>query len=89
MAPVWTIGSFDCAVSLSEEASNAAIAVPAAIVGSIASAGVLGAIFLIIISLCMGTDLAAINDSEIGQPLAVIYQMGFGTKGALAIWSFM
>lgn len=28
LAPVWTICSFDCAVSISEEASNAAIAVP-------------------------------------------------------------
>lgn len=54
MAPVWTIGSFDCAVSLSEEASNAAIAVPNAIVGSIALAGVLGAVLLAIYSLCMG-----------------------------------
>lgn len=89
MAPVWTIGSFDCAVSLSEEASNAATAVPNAIVGSIGSAGVLGAILLAVYSLCMGTDLVAINDSAIGQPLAVIYQMGFGTKGALAVWAFM
>jgi len=89
MAPVWTIGSFDCAVSLSEEASNAAIAVPAAIIGSIGTAGVLGTIYLIIIALCMGTDLEAINDSAIGQPLAVIYQMGFGTKGALAVWAFI
>jgi amino acid transporter len=28
LAPVWTICSFDCAVSISEEASNAAFAVP-------------------------------------------------------------
>lgn len=89
MAPVWTIGSFDCAVSLSEEASNAAIAVPAAIIGSIGSAGVIGAVYLAIIALCMGTDVEAINDASIGQPLAVVYQMGFGTNGALAIWSFI
>lgn len=89
MAPVWTIGSFDCAVSLSEEASNASIAVPSAIIGSIGLAGVLGGIYLAIIALCMGTDINAINDSPIGQPLAVVYQMGFGTKGALAIWSFI
>ncbi|KLT42467.1 amino acid transporter [Cutaneotrichosporon oleaginosum] len=89
IAPVWTIGSFDCAVSISEEASNAAIAVPAAIIGSIASAGILGAIYLAIIALCMGTDVEGINDSAIGQPLAVIYQMGFGTKGAIAIWAFI
>ncbi|BEI97866.1 hypothetical protein CcaverHIS631_0301650 [Cutaneotrichosporon cavernicola] len=89
MAPVWTIGSFDCAVSISEEASNAAIAVPAAIIGSIGSAGVIGTLYLIIISLCMGTDVEGINNSVIGQPLAVVYQMGFGTKGAIVIWSFI
>ncbi|TXT04323.1 hypothetical protein VHUM_04210 [Vanrija humicola] len=89
LAPVWTIGSFDCAVSISEEASNAATAVPAAIIGAIGSAGVLGTILLIIFALCMGTDLAGLNDDPIGQPLAAIYQMAFGTKGALAVWSLI
>jgi amino acid transporter len=92
LAPVWTIctlivprhdsdadhptGSFDCAVSLSEEATNAATAVPQAIMGSIASAGVTGTIFLLICALTMGPDVAAVNDSEIGQPLAFIFQQG-------------
>jgi amino acid transporter len=35
------------------------------------------------------TDLAAINDSAIGQPLAYIYDQAFGKHGSLAIWSFM
>ncbi|KAL1407932.1 polyamine transporter tpo5 [Vanrija albida] len=87
LAPVWTIGSFDCAVSLSEEASNAATAVPAAIIGAIGSAGVLGTLLLIIFALCMGTDVAALNDAD--QPLAAIYELAFGSKGALAIWSFI
>jgi hypothetical protein len=80
LAPVWTIckpslpvvsltspGSFDSAVSISEEATNAAFAVPyvlnlrpllmpisQAIVGAIGSAGVLGTIILIILALTMG-----------------------------------
>lgn len=89
LAPVWTICSFDCAVSISEEASNAALAVPQAIVGAIGSAGVLGTIFLIIVSLTMGTDIAAVNNSDIGQPLAYVYLQAFGVKGSIAIWSFI
>lgn len=76
LAPVWTICSFDCAVSLSEEATNAATAVPQAIMGSIASAGLTGTLFLLICALTMGPDVAAVNDSEIGQPLAFIFQQG-------------
>lgn len=79
LAPVWTICSFDCAVSISEEASNASIAVPAAIVGAIGSAGILGTLILIILALTMGPSVEAINDSAIGQPLATIYYMAFGT----------
>lgn len=60
-----------------------------AIVGAIGSAGILGTIILIIIALTMGSDVAAINDSAIGQPLAYIYLQAFGAKGSLAIWSFM
>lgn len=87
LAPVWTICSFDCAVSISEEASNAAVAVPGAIVGAITSAGLLGTIILIMISLSMGTSVADLNDAD--QPLAQIYLMAFGKKGALVVWSFI
>ncbi|BEI94486.1 uncharacterized protein CcaverHIS019_0700580 [Cutaneotrichosporon cavernicola] len=89
MAPVWTICSFDCAVSISEEASNASIAVPAAIVGAISSAGILGTLILIMIALCMGPSVAAVNDSAIGQPLAYVYLMAFGQKGSLVIWALI
>lgn len=89
LAPVWTICSFDCAVSISEEAANASVAVPQAIVGSIGSAGILGTIILAIFALCMGPSVADVNDSAIGQPLAYIYMLGFGRNGTLAIWSFI
>jgi amino acid transporter len=47
-------GSFDCAVSISEEASNASMAVPWAIVGAVGIAGVTGLAILIILALTMG-----------------------------------
>lgn len=60
-----------------------------AIVGAISSAGVLGFLILIVLALTMGSDLAAVSDSEVGQPMAYIFLQGFGTQGSLAIWAFM
>jgi len=42
LAPLWVICGFDSSVHISEEASNAASAVPWAIVNAIGIAGVLG-----------------------------------------------
>ncbi|GHJ87118.1 hypothetical protein NliqN6_3520 [Naganishia liquefaciens] len=89
LAPVWTICSFDSAVSISEEATNAATAVPWAIVGAIGSATISGFALLVIFALTMGRDVLAIYNSDIGQPLAYIYLQAFGRDGSLAIWSFM
>lgn len=87
LAPVWTVCSFDSAVSISEEASNAAIAVPGAIVGAITSAGLLGTVILIIVALTMGTSVADLNEAS--QPLAEVYLMAFGQKGSIAMWAFI
>ncbi|EJC97506.1 amino acid transporter [Fomitiporia mediterranea MF3/22] len=89
LAPLWTILSFDSAVHISEEASNAAIAVPWAIVGSIFVAGVLGWAINIALAFCMGTDLDAIMNNEIGQPMATIFFNSFGQRGTLALWAFV
>ena len=48
------VGSFDSAVSISEEATNAATAVPWAIVGAIGSATISGFALLVIFALTMG-----------------------------------
>ena len=37
----------------------------------------------------MGTDLEAILDSNIGQPMATIFFNSFGQKGTLAIWAIV
>lgn len=87
LSAAWTICSFDSAVSISEEATNAATAVPVAIVGAISIAGITGWLVLVIMSLAMGPVLMDVYNSD--QPLALVYFNAYGTKGALAIWSFM
>ncbi|KAK7688471.1 hypothetical protein QCA50_008009 [Cerrena zonata] len=87
LAPLWTICSFDSSVHISEEASNAATAVPWAIVGAISIAGILGWGINVSLAFCMGTDLEAINDSA--QPMAQIFFNSFGQKGTLAIWAIV
>ncbi|KAH6911887.1 APC amino acid permease [Coprinopsis sp. MPI-PUGE-AT-0042] len=75
LSPLWTICSFDSAVHISEEASNAATAVPWGIVGAIAISGL-----SIWLAFCMGTDIQALLDSDIGQPMAAIFFNSFGKK---------
>ncbi|KAG5636078.1 hypothetical protein H0H81_009198 [Sphagnurus paluster] len=87
LAPLWTIASFDSSVHISEEASNAATAVPWAIVLAIFIAGVLGWAINISFAFCMGTDLAALYASP--QPMAQIFFNSFGRTGTLALWAFV
>ncbi|EMD35048.1 hypothetical protein CERSUDRAFT_139863 [Gelatoporia subvermispora B] len=85
LAPLWTICSFDSSVHISEEASNAAVAVPWAIVYAIGIAGVLGWAINVALAFCMGTDLTDIIASD--QPMAQIFFNSFGQKGTLALWA--
>ena len=41
------------------------------------------------LAFCMGTDLQAILDSNIGQPMATIFFNSFGQKGTLAVWAIV
>ena len=82
-------GSFDSAVHISEEASNAATAVPWAITGSIFVAGVLGWAINVSLAFCMGTDLEGILDNSIGQPMATIFFNSFGQRATLGIWAIV
>ncbi|KAH9477066.1 putative amino-acid permease C11D3.08c [Psilocybe cubensis] len=87
LAPLWTICSFDSSVHISEEASNAATAVPWAIVNAIGIAGVLGWAINMSLAFCMGSDLESLIDSD--QPMAQIFFNSFGEKPTLAIWSLV
>lgn len=87
LAPLWTICSFDACVHISEEASNAATAVPWAIVNAIGIGGILGTAINISLAFCMGTDLQALVDSD--QPMATIFLNSFGQKWTLVLWAFV
>ncbi|THH11511.1 hypothetical protein EW146_g8022 [Bondarzewia mesenterica] len=87
MAPLWTICSFDSSVHISEEASNAATAVPYAIIWAIGIAGLLGWAINVSLAFCMGTDLEAIMAAP--QPMAQILFNSFGKSGTLAVWAFI
>ncbi|KAH7909980.1 amino acid/polyamine transporter I [Hygrophoropsis aurantiaca] len=89
LAPLWTICSFDSSVHISEEASNAATAVPWAIVSAIGIAGVLGWAINVSLAFCMGTDLDYLLNSPVGQPMAQIFFNSFGQNGTLAVWAIV
>jgi amino acid transporter len=80
-------GSFDSSVHISEEASNAATAVPWAIVSAIGIAGVLGVAINMALAFCMGGDIQSLIDSD--QPMAAIFFNSFGQKPTLAIWAIV
>lgn len=87
LAPLWTICSFDSSVHISEEATNAAVAVPWGIVLAIGIAGVLGTAINMALAFCMGTDLEALYDAD--QPMAMIFQQSFGDNATLGIWAII
>ncbi|TVY17244.1 GABA-specific permease [Lachnellula arida] len=89
LSPIWTIGAFDSCVHISEEAANAAKAVPYGIMMSIGSCWVLGFIIMIVIASCINPDLEAVLGSSFGQPMAQIYYDAVGKQGTLGLMSLL
>ncbi|KAF9220253.1 amino acid transporter [Gyrodon lividus] len=87
LAPLWTISGYDASIHISEEASNAATAVPWGMISAIAIAGLLGWAINVSLAFCMGSDLTNILDSPVGQPMAQIFLNSFGKTWTLVIWS--
>ncbi|KAK0211068.1 APC amino acid permease [Desarmillaria ectypa] len=83
LKPLRGVGCFDAPVHMSEEATNASIAVPMAIIFSTFSGTIFGWVF------CMGRDYQSIIDSPIGQPMATVFFNSFGRTGTLIVWSFI
>ncbi|KAG0693916.1 amino acid/polyamine transporter I [Suillus ampliporus] len=63
LSPLSVMGGYDASVHMSEEASNAATAIPWAITSSIAVSAVLGWGINVTLAFCMGTDLGGILSS--------------------------
>ncbi|KAJ7743685.1 APC amino acid permease [Mycena maculata] len=89
LAPLWSISGFDSGVHISEEARNANVAVPWAIVYAVAVGTSTGFAVQIALAFCMGTDTINILSSPVQQPMATILLNSFGKKGMLAAWSFI
>ncbi|RDW74932.1 Gaba permease [Coleophoma cylindrospora] len=89
LSPIWTIGGFDSCVHMSEEAANAAKAVPYGIMMSVGSCWILGFIILIVIAACINPDLEAVLGSDFGQPMAQIYYDAVGKHGTLGLMSLL
>lgn len=89
MTPAWTIASYDSCVHISEEASNAAKAVPMGIFFSIVSSSILGFGIMVALTFNMGTNLDPIINSDYGQPMATIILNSCGKTGFMVIWTFM
>jgi amino acid transporter len=76
-------------VHISEESSNAATAVPWAIVSAVGISGILGWAINVSLAFCMGNDINSLINSPVGQPMAQIFFNSFGRNGTLALWSFV
>ncbi|OJJ64866.1 hypothetical protein ASPSYDRAFT_39639 [Aspergillus sydowii CBS 593.65] len=83
LSPIWTIGAFDSCVHMSEEATNAARAVPLGILWSSGLCGILGFLSLAIIAAVINEDLEAVMNTPFGQPMAQIYYDCLGKPGTL------
>ncbi|KAJ5433469.1 uncharacterized protein N7458_012625 [Penicillium daleae] len=83
LAPIWSIGSFDSCVHMSEEAMHAARAVPLGIMFSAGSALVFGFLVLAVMAATMNPDVSQTLGSKFGQPMAQIYYDALGKNGAL------
>ncbi|ROV93297.1 hypothetical protein VSDG_06846 [Cytospora chrysosperma] len=89
LSPIWTIGAFDSCVHMSEEASNAAKAVPLGILSSIGMCWGLGFVIVIVLAACIDTNIEGVLGSSFGQPMAQIYYDALGKHGAMGFIAFL
>ncbi|KAI4280576.1 MAG: hypothetical protein L6R38_004338 [Xanthoria sp. 2 TBL-2021] len=89
LSPIWTIGSFDSCVHMSEECVNAAKAVPAGIIMSIGSCWLFGLIIMIVLAATISPDLESVTGSKFGQPMAQIYYDAIGKNGTMGLMSLL
>ncbi|KZT06558.1 amino acid transporter [Laetiporus sulphureus 93-53] len=87
-APMWTLTGYDSAAHIAEETSGAARAAPIAILVGVGATASLGWILFIAASFATASvsDLLATN---LPLPMAQLFVNVLGSRGMLAIWSFI
>lgn len=89
LTPVWVVSGFESSATIAEEASNAAKAVPFAMLSSLVTAAITGWAVIITIAFCMGSDIASLLASPLGQPLAQIAFNSLGKHGSVALLALL
>ncbi|KAH7350739.1 amino acid permease-domain-containing protein [Rhexocercosporidium sp. MPI-PUGE-AT-0058] len=89
LTPVWVVSGFESSATIAEEASNAAKAVPFAMISSLVVATVTGWAVIITIAFCMGTGVIDLVESPLGQPFAQIAFNSLGKHGSIALLVFL
>lgn len=89
LTPVWVVSGFESAATIAEEASNAAKAVPFAMVSSLVAAAIAGWAVVLAIAFCMGGDVITIITSPLGQPVAQILLNSLGKPGSIAMLTML
>ena len=89
LTPVRVVSGFESSSTIAEEASNAAKAVPFAMVSSLVTATITGWAVIITIAFCMGSDVIGVVTSPLGQPLAQIAFNSLGKSGSIALLVFL
>ncbi|MDI1487743.1 MAG: GABA-specific high-affinity permease [Ramalina farinacea] len=89
LSPIWTIGSFDSCVHMSEEAANATKAVPFGILMSIGSCWFFGFIIVVVLAATINPDLESVTGSKFGQPMAQIYFDAVGKHGTMGLMTLL
>ncbi|AOW03381.1 amino acid/polyamine transporter I [Yarrowia lipolytica] len=85
LSPIWTIGSFDSCVHMSEEASNASRAVPFGIISSIGMCWVLGFVINIVFVAVLPHDISPLLETVYQQPMAQLVYDVLGKNWAIGI----
>lgn len=89
LTPVWVVSGFESSATIAEEASNAAKAVPFAMISSLVVATITGWAVIITIAFCMGTGVIDLVETPLGQPFAQIAFNSLGKNGSIALLVFL
>lgn len=85
MPAIWTIGSFDSCIHMSEEARDPTRKVPVGIIGSIGATWILGWFICIVLCACIKDgDVERVISSDTGMVVAQIILDALGKKWAIA-----
>ncbi|KAL5692977.1 hypothetical protein EMGR_005519 [Emarellia grisea] len=89
LSSCYVLAGYDGAIHLSEEMTNAEVAVPWCMLGSLAINGMLGFAFLLTVLFCMGDFEAALNTATGFPIIQIFYSITGSAAGSAAMTSML